>query len=615
MPAAVDPRSNTSCIELSHVDFHYGDDGDAPALHDICLRIEAGEHVCVLGGNGSGKSTLVQLMNALLVPCAGTATVFGLDTALPDAVAPIRQQAAMVFQHPEDQMTTSIVADDVAFGPENLGIPSKQIAQRVDDALATVEMTAFAQADPADLSGGQQQRVAIAGALAMHPRVLLLDEPGAMLDAAGRSMIQRTVAQLNRKGITIVHVTHFMDEALRANRAIILERGRIAFDGDPREAFAQPELITRLGLELPPYLDIAVRLQEAGLAVAQTGDPHELARSIAGALRVGRGEREAIIDPSVARPRAAAALRTPAAGAAPAVRFDDVSFSYATARSPRKRARTPLFGRTRRAEAPTTFALEHASFAIAPGTTCAFIGRTGSGKSTAMELACALKVPAAGTVDVEGIDTADLERRRELRRRVGYVSQLPERQLFAETVYDDVAFGPRNLGCAPDETDRLVHDALRACGLEPTEALLARSPFALSGGQQRSVALAGVLAMKPQVVVLDEPMAGLDPIGRAGLARLLGRLKRAGVTLLLVSHSMDDVAALADRVIALDAGRVVADGAPRDIFLQDTPVLADLGAPAALVLTRLLADEGVDLDISLVPADLVEKVIRHGTAR
>uniref|UniRef100_UPI00189A1077 ATP-binding cassette domain-containing protein n=1 Tax=Collinsella sp. D33t1_170424_A12 TaxID=2787135 RepID=UPI00189A1077 len=147
MPAAVDPRSNTSCIELSHVDFHYGDDGDAPALHDICLRIEAGEHVCILGGNGSGKSTLVQLMNALLVPCAGTATVFGLDTALPDAVAPIRQQAAMVFQHPEDQMTTSIVADDVAFGPENLGIPSKQIAQRVDDALATVEMAAFAQAD------------------------------------------------------------------------------------------------------------------------------------------------------------------------------------------------------------------------------------------------------------------------------------------------------------------------------------------------------------------------------------------------------------------------------------------------------------------------------------
>ena len=195
------------------------------------------------------------------------------------------------------------------------------------------------------------------------------------------------------------------------------------------------------------------------------------------------------------------------------------------------------------------------SFQARPGTITALIGRTGSGKSTTAELACALKLPTRGTVRIEGIDTADLARRGELRRSVGYVAQLPERQLFAETVFDDVAFGPRNLGVPSDEIDRRVCDSLRSVNLEPTESLLQASPFALSGGQQRSVAIAGVLAMGQPVLVLDEPMAGLDPAGRKHIRRLLKQLKQDGTTLIMVTHSMEDVTELADQVIELDRGR------------------------------------------------------------
>ncbi len=630
-------------VALSHIGFSYGpDEAAAPALRDVSLTIRAGEHVCILGGNGSGKSTLLQLMNALLLPGSGAARIFGIDACDPANAAAIRRQAAMVFQHPEDQMTTSIVADDIAFGPENLGVPSEQIARRVTEALAAVGMDDYADADPADLSGGQQQRIAIAGALAMEPKMLLLDEPSAMLDTAGRQMIQRTLSQLNARGMTIVHVTHFMDDALRAQRVVIMDRGRVAFDGTPRDAFADASLVRRLGLELPVYLEISQQLRDAGVDVAPTTDPRELARSLAAAMRPrsprqpkparmpkgavgGSGRPDAVATPATCtdiREEAGNARPDPVAAAHGAIEFEDVSFSYASARSPRKRARSrlPLFHPLRdRATDRGPLALAQANFRIEPGCAVALIGHTGSGKSTTMELACALKVPAAGTVSVDGIDTARLDERRALRRRIGYVSQLPERQLFAETVFDDIAFGPRNLGCDEREVGRRVRSALAACGIQPDQALLERSPFALSGGQQRCVALAGVLAMEPSTIVLDEPMAGLDPAGRAHLAALLQQLKQAGKTLLMVTHSMDDVAALADRAIVLDHGTVVADGSPRDVFAPTAGPRAAaidvLGLPSALEVAVLAREHGAELGRPLTTHELIEEVLAHGAAR
>lgn len=528
------PERAGALIQLTHVHLAYPG-SQTEALSDVSCSIPTGQHVCILGGNGSGKSTLLQLVNVLALPTSGAVHVAGIDTREPGRALEIRSRTASVFQHPEDQMVTSIVADDVAFGPENLCVAQPEIASRVDAALAAVGMKDRARSDPSDLSGGQVQRVAIAGALAMEPDILLLDEPCAMLDVEGRESVRTIIRNLRARGMTILYVTHFMEDAQEADRAIVLKRGRVAFDGTPSALFSQPDLVNELGLEMPGGRS------EAG---AQGSD--------------------------VATGVAAPGIAIPDAPVDPSLVFEHVSFSYERAANPRKRTRRrALFGRRGAVDAPRSeragkaavqkhpLAVEDLSFEARPGTITALIGHTGSGKSTTAELACALKLPTAGAVRVGGIDTADIARRRELRGLVGYVAQLPERQLFAETVFDDVAFGPRNLGLTPREVEARVHEALRSVNLAPTDALLTSSPFALSGGQQRSVALAGVLAMKQPILVLDEPMAGLDPAGRAHVRALLKQLRRQGTTLLMVTHSMEDVAELADQVIALDGGRRV----------------------------------------------------------
>ena len=610
-PASVAPASaNVSAtpdvpiIDLHDVHFSYPGDAEE-ALRGVTLRIHAGEHVCVLGGNGSGKSTLVQLMNALLQPNSGTVRVFGLDAAGPRCALRIRQRAAMVFQHPEDQMVASIVADDVAFGPENLGMPQASIAEHVDTALAAVGMTACKGADPADLSGGQKQRVAIAGALAMSPQVLLLDEPSAMLDARGRRALRDLASKLNANGITVVHVTHFMEDARCAGRVVVMDAGRIVADGAPADVFEQRERIRRLGLEEPFPLQLAERLRARGLPVRDAMDPGELADEVARVLsaRPASGECDGH-----------AADRTTRLGNAPknepgptvqpeapcaAIEFEHVSFSYALTAPARGRKRTRKHPLCRllpaahpRKHDDLPLALHDVSFTVPEGSLTALVGHTGSGKSTTVELTCALKMPCAGAVRIMGIDTADMERRSELRRTVGYVSQLPERQLFAETVLDDIAFGPRNLGLDEDTVRARVREALDAVGLPATEALLRRSPFALSGGQQRSVALAGVLAMRPRVIVLDEPMAGLDPAGRRQTRELLTRLKRQGVTLLLVTHDMDDVAELADQMIVLEDGRLAATGTPPDVFTAEEETEAETATESAPRRTRIAKPDG-----------------------
>ncbi len=602
----------------------------AEALAGITLAIAPGEHVCVLGANGSGKSTLIQLINGLLIPTAGTVEVLGLPVLDARDASAVRRRCAMVFQRPEDQMVTSIVADDVAFGPENLGVPAAEIAERVDRALAAVRMSDYAQADPADLSGGQRQRVAIAGALAMEPEILLLDEPGAFLDDTGKQDVRRIIADLRGRGITIVHVTHDMEDALAADRVVVLDRGCIARNGAPAEVFAEGETLRHLGLELPFTAALAEELgrrspvfaglphmaDAEGLARAVAERMHASPRQDAAPERPGTGPHNsapAAAASPVAGSAASPATTGSAAADAAAVHLSHVSFSYVADRPARRRH--GLIRRRTAAQAKPPLALSDVSFAVPAGSLTALVGRTGAGKSTTVELACALKVPLTGSIAVGSIDTADRARRRALRAQIGYVSQFPARQLFAETVFDDVAFGPRNLGLAEDEVRARVHDALALVGLEPAPAFLARSPFTLSGGQQRSVALAGVLALKTPILVLDEPMAGLDPRGQVRMRALIARLRAHGTTLLVVTHDMDDVAELADRVVVLEGGRVVADGTPREVFSSGTAP----GVPAALALSRALAAHGVYLpEDPLTGTELARTLIEEvdrGTSR
>lgn len=608
------PPNIPLAIDFDEVRFAYPNSSEE-AIRGVTLRIPRGERACILGGNGSGKSTLARLMNALLVPTGGQARTLGLDIdGDPEQALEIRRRAAMVFQYPDDQMVTSIVADDVAFGPENLGVPSDEIARRVDSALEAVGMTEFAQADPADLSGGQRQRVAIAGALAMEPEVLILDEPAAMLDAHGRQAIQHVLHGLSERGITIVHITHFMDDALDADRAIVLGEGTVVLDGTPAEVFAQRAAIRALGLELP----FALRLEDAVAGTAPDADEAAFAPGVNSTSHSGR-KRQVFSQPSPIIGRVLPEFpehsgRQPAKERS-AIAFEHVSFSYADTEHPHRRtgllARLGVHPRRRMPRAADT--LRGVSFTVPMGSLTALIGSTGSGKSTTAELACALKLPNTGTVRIDGIDSADGTRRDDLRARVGYVAQLPERQLFAETVFDDIAFGPRNLGLSAEEIERRVSDALDAVGLSHAPNLLERSPFALSGGQRRAVAIAGVLAMQPAVLVLDEPMAGLDPQARRRMRALMLALKEAGTTLFVITHDMDDVAELADHVVALDHGVVVAEGTPRTVFGIDEALLP--GVPSALAAARRLRAQGVPIEGDPLTIDELAQEVRHVSTR
>lgn len=261
-----DGLDNPGKISFDHVSFSYK--ADVPnVLDDICLDIEAGQFVAVLGANGSGKSTLAKHINALLAPTAGRVMVGGRDTHREEDVLAIREAAGMVFQNPDNQAVASIVRDDVAFGPENLGLAPDEIRTRVDEALAVVAMQGHAEEEIASLSGGQKQRIAIAGVLAMRPQILILDEPGAMLDARGRRGITRVAHELNAGGMTVVLITHFMEDALGADHVVVLDAGRIVLEGTPDEVFTDATALRALRLELPFSIRLAEDLRKRGFEV------------------------------------------------------------------------------------------------------------------------------------------------------------------------------------------------------------------------------------------------------------------------------------------------------------------------------------------------------------
>lgn len=258
---------STPMIKLDHMSHTYEDENGQTvyALKDISLEIQPGEFVAIIGTNGSGKSTLAKHFNVLLVPTEGTCEVLGMRTDDPANLWKIRQNVGMVFQNPDNQIVAAVVEEDVAFGPENLGVPPEEIRQRVSDALARVCMTAFAKHGPHLLSGGQKQRVAIAGILAMQSRCIVLDEPTAMLDPMGRKEVMDTIRQLNQEGITVIIITHFMEEAVQAGRVIVIHHGEIKMDGTPREVFTHVDELLELGLDVPVPAELAARLRREGI--------------------------------------------------------------------------------------------------------------------------------------------------------------------------------------------------------------------------------------------------------------------------------------------------------------------------------------------------------------
>ena len=588
-------------IECRGVSFSY--DGAAQALDGIDLNIADGEFFCILGGNGSGKSTFAKHLNALLQPDAGTVRVNGMDASDPELVYDIRSTAGMVFQNPDDQLVATLVEDDVAFGPENLGVESVQIAQRVRDVLKAVGLVGFERHETHALSGGQKQRVALAGVLAMEPRVLILDEASSMLDPRGRKGLMKACHALHDRGMTIVMITHFMEEAAEADRVAVFRAGRVAMLGTPEEILTRADELAELNLDMPESCRLGSSLRAKGVPVCAQVREADMVTEISRVYAEQDGA-DAVARPLPPRSDAAgdsAAIDEPDASD-PVIELSHVSYSYSLSARERRRwhkrsavedasNKQALWGN----DPSSPWALRDVSLTVRRGEFLGLAGHTGSGKSTLVQHLNGLIRPQEGAVQALGLDLSNKKDAAAVKAKVGVVFQYPERQLFAETVVQDVAFGPHNLGMPQAEVARRVESSLARVGLD-LATVGDKSPFELSGGQQRRVAFAGVLAMEPEVLVLDEPMAGLDPAARRDFLELIGRLHREGLTVVMVSHSMDDLANCCDRIVVMNEGAVFAEGTPAQVFAHADKLRSiGLGVPAAQRMALALAEAGVPL--------------------
>ena len=584
------------------------------AISHLNFTIEEGSFVCVLGHNGSGKSTLAKLFNALQIPTEGCVIISGMDSREEANVFPIREKVGMVFQNPDNQIIASVVEEDVGFGPENIGVPTEEIWKRVADALEAVNMEAYRLKSPNHLSGGQKQRVAIAGTLAMEPKTIVLDEPTAMLDPSGRAEVIRSIRELNqKKGITIILITHYMEETVDADRIILMDQGKLVLDGTPKEIFSKVEELKSLRMDVPLITDLAHELRLSGMPISDgILKEEELVEELLAIFgkdsfveEIEKGQKEEEPEGESDRVVSAVTKNSIAKG------FEEVADQ--TAATVSEEAEIEKENKTeketekdfilkvenlsciyQKGTAMESYALKDINLSIKRGSFSALIGHTGSGKSTLLQHFNGLIKPETGEISVhfrknpalilqdkgflfwkgkkrkvekegvlsfkeEGFDFQGL------RFKVGLVFQYPEYQLFEETVFEDVLFGPKNQGLSLEDAKKEAEEALRSMGVE--EALWQKSPFELSGGQKRRVAIAGVLAMEPELLILDEPTAGLDPAGREELFQVIAHLQeRYAMTILLVSHSMDDVARYAEEVFVLNQGECIRQGSPEEVF-------------------------------------------------
>ena len=480
---------NDTLVVLKNICFSY-DDGKTWTLDRLNLTIRSGERVAIVGKNGSGKSTLAKIIAGLSAPDSGYVElcgekVFENTTAYADAYRNARKFIGALFQSPEDQIVTTVTEDDVAFGLENLNVEQPKMRKLVNNALEAVHMQNHRLSNPSLMSGGQMQKVALAGSIAMQSKLLVLDEPTSMLDSKSRKNVDELFDDLHKSGTSIVQITHRIDECQRADRILLLENG----------------VLHEICLEkLESYLN---------------NSKSSLSKKSQENINNYQHRNKNINDSTHANKA--------------------ISISHLTVKYDNK----------------STAAINDYSLDVNEGEIVAIMGENGCGKSTLAKALCGLLKAESGSIIVEKIPVSGKTSkadRQNLRKTIGYVMQLPEQQLFANTVREDVAYGPKNFGLKGDALKERVDETLRLLNLED---LAEKSPFSLSGGQQRLVAIAGVLAFKPRVLVLDEPTAGLDFEAASRLLQILCELNNQGVTIVVITHNIHEVKALGARLVTL----------------------------------------------------------------
>ena len=528
-------------IEFRDFSFVYWE-ASKPALRDVNLRINDGEFVLIAGRSGCGKTSICRCLNGLIPHfhggrLSGGVTVAGLDVASSQP-RELARQVGMVFQDPENQLIGADVERDVAFGLENMGVPVEEIARRVDEVLALMGLSSLRRRPVSSLSGGEKQRVAIAAALAVRPRILVLDEPSSELDPEGAADLLRFLVDLKtRLGITILAVEHRLERVVEyVDRVVVLDEGRVVADGAPRkvlDSLQSPEE----GIGLPPVAALARELRCRGVWDGSTPLSVEEARNAFAPLL----QTFARSDAGLAGNRANG-IRVSA---------DDLRYSYDSG----------------------TTVLRDVSLAVHGGQMLAVMGRNGSGKTTLIKHFNGLLRPESGTLrvgesDISGMSVATLS------RQVGMVFQNPNDHLFAETVEEEILFTLKHAGAQAGDTSSRVDEVLHLFDLEHYRHLYPRS---LSGGERQRVALASVVAVRPSVLVLDEPTRGMEYARKLMLMQFLQAYSAEGNAVVLVSHDVETCAAHADAVIVLESGVVRTRGATRPVLANTAPFVPQIG--------------------------------------
>lgn len=525
-------------------------------LDDLNIEVEPGDFIAILGHNGSGKSTFAKHLNALLLPDEGNIYIDGDDTKSVEELWKIREKCGMVFQNPDNQIVGVTVEEDVGFGPENLGVKTEKIWDRIKDSLTKVDMYKYRKKSPNHLSGGQKQRVAIASSLAMKPKCIVLDEPTAMLDPQGRKEVMDIIKSLNEnENITVILITHHMNEAIMAKKVVVIDDGKIALQGTPREVFSNVEQIKKLKLDMPQIMELSYELYKCGKF--DRYDILTIDEFVKEIEEIGNSQNgKDIADKEDAKDKEDAndiedtedTEDTRNKSIEPILSLKNVSLKYEENTSMEVKA------------------LDDISLDIYNDEFIGIIGHTGSGKSSLVQVMNGLIKANGGEVTYKGENIQDKSfDKKRLHLDVGLVFQYPESQLFEETVLKDVMFGPLNKGMSEEEAKKAAKEALEMLGIG--ENYYNDSPFELSGGEKRRIAIAGVLAMNPEIIILDEPTAGLDPMSRNNLLNSLKRLQTdKAKTIIIVSHNMEDMANYVERLIVMNDGRVVFDDIKKNVF-------------------------------------------------
>ena len=533
-----------SAVEMRNVVFTY-DGASVPALRGINLSMKPGEMVGIMGASGAGKSTLAKCVNRL-VPAFergqfdGVVLIHGrnLEGARVSDLAPL---VGMVFQDFEAQLFSTNVALEVAFTMQQVGMRREEIAERIEPALDAVGLAGFAHRDPTSLSGGEKQRLAIAAVLALRPRVIVLDEPTTDLDPEGKAEVFVLISKLREQGLSLIIIEHEADELRGCDRLLILRDGRTVTQGPPVSVLTQLELLESCGIH-PPDLNRALAILGIRAYAASLDEAEALIR-----------QNLAIEDGSTQRTRIPIAQTEPQQDFVngpdpPLAEAENVHFSY------------PYGPRV----------LESINFRIYPGELVAIVGQNGSGKTTLAKHLVGLLTPTEGRILLECRDRALLSAG-DNAHEVGYVFQNPDHQIFASTVEAEIAFGPRNFGLSDEEIEQRVSEVLQAVNLEDARQ---RDPFLLSKGERQRLAVASVLALRPRLLILDEPTTGLDYREQRRMMGLITDLNRSGIAIIIITHTPWLVAEYARRVVLMRRGRVLFDGSVAEFF-QEEELLRD----------------------------------------